>query len=63
MTIVGFEASLDQDQADQNVQPDLGTRLSTSMNHSRQKQSWKFSYLGRISRKKVGDRFIRHSNS
>ena len=37
-TIIALAASVDQDQAAQNLQPDLGSTLSTVMKHCRQKQ-------------------------
>ena len=37
-TTVGFAVSVDQDQAAQNVQPDLRSALSALLHHCRQQQ-------------------------
>ena len=43
-TRVAFGASVDQDQAAQNVKPDLWSTLSALLQHCRQKQLWYCNY-------------------
>ena len=57
MTIVAFAASVHQDQAAQNVQPDIDQH-SALEKLSGQKQQWKSNHFGHISRVEVCDRFI-----
>ena len=56
MTLV--EDSVDQDQAAQNVQPDLGSTQSALVKPYTQKQRRKRNYFGRISGIKIYDRFF-----
>ena len=54
-TIVAFAASVDQDQAAQNVQPDLESTLSALGKLTKQKQQWKCDYFGHICTIKMCD--------
>ena len=55
-----FTASVDQDQTAHNMQPDLGSTLSTVIKLCKQKQPWNCNYCGHISRIKMYDKFIWH---
>ena len=55
---VAFAASVDQDQAAQNVQSVLGSTLSALGKLCRQNQPRKCNYFGHISRIEMCDMFI-----